>query len=86
VALSRFENAVSKVEKSLDTFPIPPRDPRVPLTAISHIIETITTSMNGEFPDPSLPPRVAVEIWNRAVARHNQKLEQKAKDSGKPKT
>lgn len=79
VELSKFENAVRKVEATLESFPFPPPNPLDALSTISSVLETITASVEGEFPDPLLPPRVALEIWNRAVERHNQKRQQQGK-------
>ncbi len=63
--------AVDAAEKALANSPIPP-DPVTALSAISRLMETINDSITQQFPDPLLPPRVAVEVWKRAVDRINR--------------
>ncbi len=63
--------AVDRVEEAWTGFPFPP-DPLTALSAISSLMETINASVTEQFPDPLLPPRVAVEVWKRAVERINR--------------
>ena len=79
VELARFdrtvEQAVTAIEEAMARFPVPIN----PLTAfglVSSLLVTIGASIGGEFPDPLLPPRVAAEVWNRAVQRINRRQQQ----------
>ena len=59
----------------LTNFPIP-ADPLTALSAIASLVEIINVSVTEQFPDPLLPPRMSVEVLNRAVERINRKRHQ----------
>ena len=75
VSAARFNRAVEAAERALSGFPIPP-NPADVLSGVSNLLETINAALAQEFPDPLLPPRVAVEVWNRAVARIHRRRQQ----------
>ena len=75
VDITKFNQAVDGAEEALTGFPIPPH-PATALSAISSLVKTINDSVTEQFPDPLLPPRVAVEVWNRAVERIDRNRQQ----------
>lgn len=72
VAVEKFNYAVDRAEELAEGIPLPP-NPAALLLVISSLMDAINAAVTGQFPDLLLPPRVAVEVWNRAVQRIDKK-------------